>query len=106
MASWEGNHPGTLFQAESSSLIRFMYLAADADQPNELWFIGSARELQEELELAHYTEVCFNVGDEIKFRQSIMKVIATEASLLPSCPLSHAEQVITYYIAARVFPLM
>lgn len=100
------NHPSESFQAESYSLIRVVYLAADA-KPNEPWFIGNALELQDELFLSHYTELDFELGDEIKFRKSIMKVGAIEAAPLSSSPsLPATKKVITYYVASSTFPLM
>lgn len=67
------SHPNESFQAAPYSLTRFVYLTADA-KPNKLWFIGSALELQEELFLDHYTDLGFELGDEIKFRKSITTI--------------------------------
>ncbi|SDW07464.1 hypothetical protein SAMN05421781_0354 [Marinococcus luteus] len=101
------NHPTESFQVEPYSIIRFLYLAVDDAQPNELWFIGTTMELQKELSLDDYTEVCFELGDEINFRQSVLKVVAIEINPLPPCPqMPAAEKVMTYYIASSDFPLM
>lgn len=95
------------FQAEQYSLVRFVYLSANMEQPNKLWFIGSAMELQEELCLEHYTEVSFELGEEIRFRQFVMYVVAIESVPLSSCALYTAdEKLITYYVASEHFPLM
>ncbi|MDZ5782056.1 hypothetical protein [Marinococcus luteus] len=103
----EQKHPPEPFQAERYSLVRFVYLAENAEQPNKLWFIGSALELQEELFLEHYTEVSFELGEEIRFRQLVMRVVAIEAVALSSCPSYSAdEKLITYYLASEDFPLM
>ncbi|MDZ5781933.1 hypothetical protein [Marinococcus luteus] len=102
------NHPTESFQVEPYSIIRFLYLAVDDTQPNELWFIGTTMELQDELSLDHYTEVCFELGDEINFRQAVLKVVAIEINPLPPCPQTPpaVEKVMTYYIASIDFPIM
>lgn len=104
----EQKYPGEAFQAEQYSLVRFVYLAEKTEQPNKLWFIGSAMELQEELFLEHYTEVSFELGEEIRFRQLVMYVVAIESVPLSSCPSYTADddKLITYYLASEHFPLM
>ncbi|GEK58315.1 hypothetical protein CHL76_09125 [Marinococcus halophilus] len=95
------------FQAGQYSLVRFVYLAANTEEPNKLWFIGSAMELQEELFLEHYTEVSFELGDEIRFRQRVMNVVAIESvPLAAPAAYGEKERLITYYVASEHFPLM
>lgn len=103
----EQKYPGEPFQAGRYSLVRFVYLADNTEQPNKLWFIGSTMELQEELFLEHYTEVSFELGEEIRFRQLVMYVVAIESVPLSSCASYTAdEKLITYYLASEHFPLM
>lgn len=107
MGPMEMNDPPASLQVEPYALVRLLYLAVNDGRPNELWFIGSPMELQEELSLEHYTDVRFNLGDEIPFQQSVMKVVAIEITPLPSCPpMPAAQKVMTYYIASSDFPLM
>lgn len=103
----EQKYSGEPFHAEQYSLVRFVYLSADTGQPNKLWFIGSPLELQEELFLNHYTEISFELGEEIRFRQSVMYVVAIESVPLSSCASAAMEEkLITYYVASEHFPLM
>ena len=103
----EQQHKGEPFQAERYSLVRFVYLAANTEQPNKLWLIGSAIEVQEELFLEHYTELSFELGDEIHFRQTVVNVVAIESLPLSSCASSAPDdKLITYYVASEPFPLM
>ncbi|WP_022794686.1 hypothetical protein [Marinococcus halotolerans] len=103
----EQKYSGEPFHAAQYSLVRFVYLSANTEQPNKLWFIGSPLELQEELFLDHYTEVSFELGEEIRFRKSVMYVVAIESLPLSSSPSTTTEEkLITYYLASEHFPLM
>lgn len=103
----EQKYSGEPFYAEQYSLVRFVYLSANTEQPNKLWFIGTPLEMQEELFLDHYTEVSFELGDEIRFRKSLMYVVAIESLPLSSSPSTTTEEkLITYYVASEHFPLM
>ncbi|MDX6153108.1 hypothetical protein [Marinococcus sp. PL1-022] len=77
--SHDGKYP---FYLDPSSIIRFLYLATEAWEPNELWYIGSALEVQEELFLEHHSEICFEPGNDIYFRQGMAKGVAVEVTPL------------------------